>query len=174
MEADEVTRLVQEAFSLQPIPKMTLHQAQLADQTMTRKIPEQEWNDAGKRDVGRTWQDLTDEEIIYCDAALLHFDESSFVYYLPAYLLFAVRNHNADWRDPGETTVGSVVFSVTHRTHYTLARFKLFSTEQRAAVIAFLELIAEKGSDYERPEAQKSLERYWKTDEASKPFFTVP
>jgi hypothetical protein len=174
MEADEVTRLVQEAFPLQPIPKMTLHQARLADQTMTRKIPEHEWNDAGKRDIGRTWQDLTDEEIISCDAALSHFDESSFVYYLPAYLLFAVRNHNADWPDPGETTVGSVVFSVTHRTPYTLARFKLFSTEQRAAVIAFLELIAEKGSDYERPEAQKSLERYWKTDEASKPFFTVP
>jgi hypothetical protein len=174
METDEVTRLVHEAFPLQPIPTMTLHQAQLADQTMTRKIPEQEWNDAGKRDVGRTWQDLTDEELISCDAALSHFDESSFVYYLPAYLLFAVRNHNADWSDPADTTVGSVVFSVTHRTPYTLARFKQFSTEQRAAVIAFLELIAEKGNEYERPEAQKSLERYWKTDEASKPFFTIP
>ena len=174
METDELTRLIQMAFPLQPIPKMTLHQAQLADQTMTRKIPEHEWNDAGKRDAGRTWQDLTDEEIVSCDAALSHFDESSFVYYLPAYLLFAVRNYNADWPDPGEMTVGSVVHSVTHRTPYTLGRFKLLSTEQRAAVIAFLELIAEKGSDHERLQAQKALERYWKTDAASKAFFTVP
>jgi len=174
METDEVTRLVQEAFPLRPIPTMTLHQAQLADQTLTRKIPDKEWNDAGQMDVGRTWQDLTDEELISCDAALSHFDESSFVYYLPAYLLFAVRNHDAEWSDPREKTVGSVVFSVTHRTPYTLARFKQLSTEQRAAVTAFLELIAEKGDDYERPVAQKSLERYWKTDEASNPFLTVP
>jgi hypothetical protein len=174
METDEVTRLVREAFPLQPIPKMTLHQAQLADQTMTRSIPEQEWNDAGRMDAGRTWQDLTDEEIMSCDAALSHFDESSFVYYLPAYLLFAVRNHDADWQHPGEMTVGSVVFSVTHRTPYTRGRFKRFSAEQRAAVIAFLELIAEKGNDQERPQAQKSLERYWKTEEASRPFFIVP
>jgi hypothetical protein len=55
METDVVTRLIQEAFPLQPIPKMTLHQAQLADQTMTRKIPEQEWIDAGKLD---TWPPL--------------------------------------------------------------------------------------------------------------------
>jgi hypothetical protein len=86
LEVDEVTRLLREAFPLQPIPKMTLHQAQLADQTMTRGIPEQEWNDAGRKDAGRTWQDLTDGEIMSCDAALSHFDESSFVYYLPAYL----------------------------------------------------------------------------------------
>jgi hypothetical protein len=71
-------------------------------------------------------------------------------------------------------TVGSVVHSVTHRTPYTLGRFKLLSTEQRAAVIAFLELIAEKGSDHERLQAQKALERYWKTDAASKAFFTFP
>lgn len=94
METDEVTRLIQKAFPLKPIPKMTLHQAQLADQTMTRKIPEREWNDAGKRDAGRTWQDLIDEEIVSCDAALSHFDEPSFVYYLPAYLLFARTSKN--------------------------------------------------------------------------------
>jgi hypothetical protein len=174
METDVVTRLIQEAFPLQPIPEMTLHQAQLADQSMAREIPENEWKDAGKRDAGRTWQDLTDEEIISCDAALSHFDEASFVYHLPAFLLFAVRNCSVDWPDPSEPTVGSVVFSVTHRTPHTLGRFKRLSTEQRAAVVAFLELIAEKGSPYERPEAQKALDRYWKTDEASKPFFVIP
>jgi hypothetical protein len=174
MEADVVTRLIQEAFPLQPIPKMTLHQAQLADQTMDREIPEKEWKDVGDSDAGRTWQDITDEELISCDAALSHFDETSFVYYLPAYLLFAVRNCSAEWSDPAESTVGSVVFAVTHRTPYTLGRFKRFSPEQRAAVIAFLELISEKGNHHERPAAQKALERYWKTDEASKPFFIVP
>jgi hypothetical protein len=117
---------------------------------------------------------VTDQEIISCDAALSHFDEASFVYHLPAFLLFAVRNRSVDWPDPAESTVGSIVFSVTHRTPYTLARFKRLSSEQRAAVVAFLELIAEKGNYHERPEAQKALERYWKTDEASKPFLIIP
>jgi hypothetical protein len=174
MEADVVTRLIREAFQLQPIPKMTLHQAQLADETMDREISQKEYKDVGDRDAGRTWQDITDEEVISCDAALSHFDEASFVYYLPAYLLFAVRNCSAGWPDPAESTVGSVVFSVTHRSPYTLGRFKRFSAEQRAAVIAFLELISEKGNHHERPEAQKALERYWKTDEASKPFLIAP
>jgi hypothetical protein len=174
MEADVVTRLIREAFPLQPIPEMTLHQAQLHDQTMDREIPEKEWKDVGDRDAGRTWQDITDEELISCDAALAHFDETSFVYYLPSYLLFAVRNCSAELLDPAASTVGSVVFSVTHRSPYTLARLERFSAEQRAAVIAFLELISEKGNHHERPEAQKALERHWKTDEASNPFFVVP
>ena len=84
MEADVVTRLIRDAFPLQPIPKMTLHQAQLADQTMDREIPEKEWKDVGDSDAARTWQDITDEELISCDAALSHFDETSFVYNLPA------------------------------------------------------------------------------------------
>ena len=115
-----------------------------------------------------------DVALVVSDAALSHFDEPFFVYYLPAYLLFAMRSCSAGWADPAESTVGSVVFSVTHRSPYTLGRSKRFSAEERAAVIAFLELIAEKGNHHERPEAQKALELYWKTDEASKPFFIVP
>ena len=73
-----------------------------------------------------------------------------------------------------ESTVGSAVVSVSHRSPYTLGRFKRFSAEQRAAVIAFLELIAEKGNHHERAEAKKALDRYWKTNEAAKTLFIVP
>jgi hypothetical protein len=97
MEADVVTRLNREAFPLQPIPKMTLHQAQPCDQTMDREIPEKEWIDVGDRDAGRTWQEISDEELMSCDAALSHFDETSFVYYLPAYVPIPLKRLLSLW-----------------------------------------------------------------------------
>jgi len=151
-----------------------LHQARLADQSMSREIPDREWNDAGKIDAGRTWRDFTDEDLKACDVALAHFDEPSFIYHLPAFLLFAVRYCTVEWPHPAEHLVGTVVFSVTHRSPYTLGRYKRLSAEQRMAVIAFLELIAAEGNHNERPLAQKALARYWKTDEGTKPIIVVP
>jgi hypothetical protein len=58
---------------------MSVHQAQLVDQTMNREIPEQEWQDAGQRPTARTWQELTDEEITSWDAVLSHFYQEPFV-----------------------------------------------------------------------------------------------
>jgi hypothetical protein len=95
------------------------------------------------------------------------------VYYLAAFLSFAVRHYNARWPAPQEPLLGSVVFAVTHRTPGTLDRFKRLSPQQREAVAAFLELVAEQGNDQERPQAQKALARYWKTDEASKPLIII-
>jgi hypothetical protein len=55
-----------------------------------------------------------------------------------------------------------------------LGRYKRLNPEQRAAVIAFLEFMAENGNHNERPQAEKALKRYWKTDEAFKPLIIVP
>jgi hypothetical protein len=91
MEARQLTDVIEAAFPLGPLPEMSLHQAQLGDQSMSREISETEWEAAGKIDAGRNWGDFSDEELMSCDAALAHLEEVSFVYYLPAFLLFAVR-----------------------------------------------------------------------------------
>jgi hypothetical protein len=174
MEAEQVIAAIQKAFPLEPLPEISLHQAQLADQSMSREIPEHEWNEAGRADADRTWPDFGEQELMACDAALSHFDDASFVYYLPAFLLFAIRHCGVTWPHPAEPLLGSVVFSVTHRTPYTLSRFKCLSSEQRATVVAFLELVAKNGNDHDRPQAEKALSRYWKTDEASRPLIIIP
>jgi hypothetical protein len=174
MEANQVIRLIEEAFPLQPLPEITLHQAQLSDQSMSRKISDKEWKDTGKIDGGRTWRDLTDEELISCSAALAHFDEDSFVYHLPAFLIFALRHCGVEWSHPAWSQVGSTVFFVTHREPSMLGRYKRFSPLQRQAVIAFLEFFAEHGRDSNSTDAQKALKRYWKTDEATKPLIIIP
>jgi hypothetical protein len=174
MEANHVIEHIETAFPSAPLPGMTLHQAQLADQSMSRAISDKEWNDAGKIDAGRTWQDVTDEEVVACDAALAHFDEESFIYYLPAFLIFALRHCDVVWPHPAWDTVGNVVFFVTHREPSMLGRYKRLSASQRQAVICFLEFIAEHGRGSNAPDAQKALKRHWKTDEATKPLIVVP
>jgi hypothetical protein len=166
--------LMEAAFPLQPLPEMSLHQAHLSDQSMTREITEDEWRRAGELDAARTWKEYSDHDLISCDAALAHLEESSFVYYLPAYLLFAVRHRLVEWPHPAWALVGSVVFSVTRRTPHTLGRFKRLTPEQRDAVIAFLRLIAECRADSVGSDAQKALTRYWLTDEATKPLIIIP
>lgn len=174
MDANQVLGLIEAAFPLRPLPDMSLHQAHLADDSMAREISDSEWQAAGKLDVNRTWQDYSDQELLSCDAALAHFDETSFVYYIPAFLDFAVRHYDEPLTSPLGTLVGSAVFSVTHRTPYSLGRFKRLSPHQRNAVIAFLEFIVAHGQHGDETDAQKALSRYWKTDETSKPLLIVP
>jgi hypothetical protein len=168
MDASSAIQANEAAFPLQPLPEMSLHQAHLSDDSMSREITDQEWAAAGQLDSGRTWREFTDEELMSCDAALSHFDEPSFVYYLPAFLLFSIHFCNVEWSHPAWGLVGGTVFSVTHRSPYSLSRYKSLSPAQRSAVVHFLELIVANGGS-NADDAQKALDRYWKTDEASRP-----
>ena len=141
---------------------------------MSRRISEEEWIAVGLPDAGRTWQEFTDDELLQFELSLAHFDEESFVYYLPAYLRFAVRYCDVDVLHQASNLKGSAVFSVTHRTPYTLGRFKKLSPAQRGAVVCFLKFMTEHGDAFNADLAQKALERYWETDEADKPLIIVP
>ncbi len=174
MSKTDLFAMIEAAFPLHPLPEMSIHQAQLLDQSMSREISAREWREAGERDAGRNWKDLSDDELICCDAALSHFDEQSFIYYLPVYLAFALRHFGAEWNEPAWTLVGSVVFSVTHRTPYTLGRDKSLSPEQRDVVVGFLQGFAAPRADNIAADAQKALSRYWLTAEAAEPLIVVP
>jgi len=174
MEASQVLAELERAFALKPLPAISPHQAHLADDSLSRQISPEEWLAAGKSDAGRTWTEFTDEELIACDAALAHFDEESFVYYLPAFLGLAVRHCNVDWSHPASFLMGSALHSVTDRSPYSLGRYKKLSPAQREAVVCFLEFMAKRADDFDADLAQKALKRYWQTDEAAKPLIIVP
>lgn len=80
MDATQVLNLIESAFPVRPLPDMSLHQAHLANETMTREISDAEWRAAARKDSGRTWREFSEDELISCDAALAHLEESSFVY----------------------------------------------------------------------------------------------
>src|SRR4051794_34883335 len=91
MDTEAMLSSIREAFPERPLPAMTLRQAQLADQGMSREITEEAWEVEGDRDRGVSWSAVDDVTLEECDAALSHLDEEGFVYYLPAFLTLAVR-----------------------------------------------------------------------------------
>lgn len=172
MENSTLVQQIKSAFPLLPLPEMSLHQAQLADQSMSRGIGDEEWLAEGARDSGRTWETFTEAELMACGAALSHLDESDFVYYLPAFLLLALRYLDVEWDHPAWAITISAVFAVTNRSGYSLSRFARFGPEQVAAVKAFLEAVA-RSSGHNAEDARAALDGYWNTDRAGK-FLILP
>lgn len=172
MESSSLAQQIKSAFPQLPLPEISLHQAQLLDQTMSRELTEAEWEAAGAQDSGRTWQAFTEDELIACDSALSHLDESDFIYYLPAFLLLALRHLEVEWDHPASAITLSAVFAVTNQSGHSLSRFARFTPEQVNAVRDFLKAVAQSSGD-NADDAQVALDRYWNTDRAGK-FLLLP
>jgi hypothetical protein len=156
----ELLDSIQATFPVTPLPSMTLHQGQLADESIRREISEPEWRQAAEQDAGHTWATLSETALLECPCALSHFDERSFIYHLPAFLGFAIRNVAAPFLTREQSLVGSVVFAVTHRSPYSLGRYVLLSSPQRAVVVSFLQFMQLR-SQWHSQDALKALERHW-------------
>jgi hypothetical protein len=72
MSVQYVVARIEEAFPELPLPDMTLRQAQLADETMSREISQEEWDATGRIDHAVVWKDIEPAVLIACDAALSH------------------------------------------------------------------------------------------------------
>jgi len=157
---------IREAFPLNPLPNMTLHQGQLADQSLAREIPESEWNAEAEKDRGTPWSVFEAQDLVNCEAALSHLDEDAFVYYLPAFLTFTVHNLNSERFAYGRA-VNAAVCAVTQRSNYNLARLKRLSDAQIDAVISFLRFVRDNDNAHTYGDlAAKALQRYWETPDA--------
>ena len=157
---------IREAFPVNPLPDMTLHQGQLADQSLAREIPESEWNAEGEKDRATPWSAFEAQDLVNCEAALSHLDEDAFVYYLPAFLTFTVHNLNSESFAYGRA-VNAAVCAVTQRSNYNLARLKRLSDAQIDAVISFLRFVRDSDNGHTYGDlAAKALQRYWETPDA--------
>jgi hypothetical protein len=162
MDSSQVIALIEEAFPLEPRPPMTLAQAHLADDSLAREITDVEWNVAADSDGDKTWRDYSDDDLLARRSALAHLEPDGFVYYLPAFLCFALRHYKDEWINQAWSLSGSAVFFVTERSPYMLTRYERFTAAQRNSVVTFLEFIARKGQWSEAQQAEKALKRYWK------------
>lgn len=144
-------------------PEQSLHQAQLADQGMSRQIHGQEWREAGRRDREKDWTEVSGEALDECDAALSHLTPASWRFYLPAYLCRSLSNRKM---------LHAVLFQLTCPDEdglkaYLLKRFESLTPGQRGAVRHFLELVlheseAEANDHWQTYDhAKTALESYW-------------
>jgi hypothetical protein len=165
MEQAELLAAIGAAFPVEPRPNMTLRQAALGDETMSREISEEEWVAAGNRDHHLLWSDLSPQDLIDGQIGLAFLDDESFQYYLPAFLKFAAVNLNHSVLDPYDRVVTSAIFSVTYLAPHNLSRLKKLTDSQIEVVILFLRFVCDHdGSNAAL--ANNALREYWETPEA--------
>ena len=135
---------------------------------------------ARAQDKDEIWRDIPDEDIRHGYSCLSFLDEIGFRYYMPAYMIWTLRNYE-DW---DSNTPDSTVFSLTlddlHQYEvlrelnrqlgrqklrgyeqmraWTLKRFSIFTLEQSTAIAHFLQFIAKY---YEDKNARRALSAYW-------------
>jgi hypothetical protein len=153
---------IQDAFPIAPMPAMTMRQAQLADEGLARAISEEELRAVREIDGGVSWVDISDESLLECEASLSHFDAESFVYYLPAFLRFAIQNVEVGVLGRKGDLMNSIVFAVTNLSSYNLERLQHLRSAQNECVVDFLRFLSERSSTY-RQDADEALKHYWLT-----------
>jgi hypothetical protein len=150
----------------------TLHQAQLADQGLSREISDAEWQAARDKDQETDWRLIPAVFLDECDAALSHGTPQSWRFHLPAYMRRALRLLDADIL---ETWLpGNVIFHLTYsdkKSSFDLERFDTLDATQGRAVKSFLECIRNyptKEPSYQQ-DAERALARYWGRDAEKRP-----
>ena len=167
MKATFLLQRIAESFPQAPHPGMTLRQAQLADQSLSREISDVEWEAEGVKDRSLSWIQITDQQLIECEAGISHLDEDAFVYYLPAFLQFAVRNVDVGIAGSEGTLMNAIIFGVTNLSNYNLGRLKRLNEPQIACATEFLQFIAQHSETYSS-DAVEALNTYWLTPDAKR------
>jgi len=126
---------------------------------------------ARKRDTETRWQDVPDENIFRGDSHLTFMDEVGFHYYIPAYVVWFLRNMDDEGpQSPAfnSNTFDSLIFALgADRSgaleEFYLSKYQLFTLEQSKAIAHFLHFLQFEEEIEDLPEngAYRALERYW-------------
>lgn len=137
--------------------KITLHVAQAHD--------EYDFDDEkySHLDFRGRWQDVPIEHIEECQEALSYVDKVGMRYYLPAYMIWYLRE-----LDSGEVVSDHTLYVLNHysdderMSKYFQERFSLFTPEQLKACAGFVKYCAEDDDEVTDTEfAKKIYESYW-------------
>jgi len=164
--SQDVIALIEVAFAgITRDEDCTLHQAQLAGQSLSREISQEEWDAEKLRDPETDWRDVPAASIDECSAALSHATPRCWLFYMPAYMKRALELRDADSL---ETHLpDSVIFHLTHEREnyglavYVLERFLQMNPQQEAAVVSFLEYFRDTADECRSRGASGALSSYW-------------
>lgn len=159
MDRAELIAFITKAFDGVPQPEsITLHVAEAHDEY------DYENDEMHRRKdfVGR-WQDVPEHDIQSCQTALSYVDKIGMRFYLPAYMVWYLRNLGTKsvW---SEHTLYSLDNHPGHPqlAEYHVERFSLFTAEQLKACALFVKYCANEQSGFTDSNfAQKKFERFW-------------
>lgn len=135
---------------------VTLHEATVIDNYGSSA----ERAKARAQDTEDKWQDVPEADIRFTDAVLSFLDPKGFHYYIPAYMVWYLRNIDNETPDYWSNTFDSVVFHLTYKVDvddYVSSKFQLFTLAQSKAVANFLLFDIEREESLEKQYLQASL-----------------
>jgi hypothetical protein len=143
---------IEQAFADAPRPSNDdlLHELCIDDNDIVRLYPVAHW------------RDMPDELVESEYAALSFLSPDGLRHFIPAYMGFTLRH-----LDSGAAAVDSTIWSLapvfyedTGIQDFVVSKLSTLTESQRAAVVAFLEAVRERGDDYVADQAAKALS-YW-------------
>ncbi len=136
---------------------ITLHQAQVLDYYGDEK----EEAEARAKDTDTRWQDIPDSLIEELSGTLRFLDAKGFCYYIPAFMIWALRHHETS--DSFARDAAVYAFGVDPLAEHHMERFRVLAEQQTKAVAHFLWYFAYRANkDYaDDVVAQEALDAYW-------------
>ncbi|PKB20599.1 DUF6714 family protein [Janthinobacterium sp. 64] len=170
-DAASLIACIERAFAGTQRPETSLRQFLLTDKYgMSEDISEREWAASGRDRVDSIWQEIPDAEIEEGEGLLAHMEAEEFLYYLPAYMRYAVAyQHRASWEtDVLGMTVHALSPSERNQDSraYAIAKYAGFNAAQRQAVVQFLTFVVQVDESLPGQDALAALAGYWQADTA--------
>jgi hypothetical protein len=160
--AESIIGEIRRAFSdVSRAEGVTLHEALVIDNYGS----DSERSAARELDTDRRWEDVPDQLIEENDSALCFLDTKGFRYYLPAYMVWSLRNHETSVTFSHNHPICSLALSGSGRMRrWDLERFEAFNDEQARAICRFLRFMAQRDELIVCvDEARAALDAYWGT-----------
>jgi hypothetical protein len=137
---------------------VTLHEAEVID----------DYGSPGERksaralDLDERWQDVPDHLIEDHHDTLCFVDPKGFCYYLPAYMVWALRNYKTSDSLSSDHPIYSLMLDGdSSMREWHLNRFKRFDNQQAKAICRFLRFMSKDEDHADAVAARKALDQYW-------------
>jgi hypothetical protein len=159
MNIEELIQIIEMAFDGVPQPQdITLHVAEAHDNYDYDLDIKHRQSDF----IGR-WQDVPTEHIEKCQAALSYVDKIGMRFYLPAFMVWILKNFGSP-RISAEHTLYTLDDHSNSKdlVEYHKEQFSLFTSAQLRACALFVKFCANDTTDFtDSYFAEKSYQRYW-------------
>jgi hypothetical protein len=118
---------------------------------------------ARRLDTDKTWPEVPDKDIESHSAALCFLDPKGFHYYVPAFMIWTLKNYLiSDSMSSDSTIFAFDIGNKRNKDKFKMSYFERLDQRQSRAVAHFLKFMAEFGQDMGREQAGQALEKYWK------------
>lgn len=160
MEKEELLKIIDDAFDGVEQPKeITLHVAEAHD-----AYDYEHDGDHRKNDYFGPWQNVPEEHIKKCQDALSYLEKVGFRYYLPAYMVWYLKNMENDdevWTDNALYALDNYPRD-SELSRHKKEQLSLFNTKQLRACAQFVKYCAEDETGFaDTYFAKKKYERFW-------------